>query len=345
MKRFFVPALLFVSFLLSCKKEPDPAPVNGDPAAWPGTDGVFVTCEGNFMAGNATVSYFNYANGLVNTDLYHTVNNLPLGDVCQSMRIFNGKAYMVVNNSAKIEVVNASSFQYAHTLQNFVSPRYILPVSSSKAYVTDLYSNCVYIVDLNLNLTTGNIPLMGWKEELLKTDSMVWVSHMERDWVYLINSQTDQLSDSVQLSYASNSMQLDGNGKLWVLCGGDVTNSIPGALHRVNPATRQVEASFPFPAGQSPWKLRMNPGRDTIYFLNSGVYRMAITDAALPSTAFIAQGTANFYGLGIDPTHNIIYVSDAIDFVQPGQVRRYRPDGTLLGQFGVGIAPGDFGFD
>lgn len=341
MKKSLAVLAVLAFVFSSCKKEPDPAePVL--PAQ--NTGGVFITCEGNFQSGNAVLSYFNFDNEQVTADVFNSVNSMALGDVCQSMCIFNGKGYIVVNNSGKIEVINPNNFARLTTINGLSSPRYFLPVDSSKAFVTDLYANQINIVDLTNNSLAGIIPLNGWTEELALVNGTVYVTNEESNCIFLVDPVAQQVVDSISISYASNSLRADANGKLWVLCGGDITNSIPGALHRINPATQQVEASFPFPAGQTPWKLRMNSTGDTLYFLNGGVYRMAITDAGLPSSAFIVQGSANFYGLGIDPASHLIYVSDAIDYVQPGLVLRYRPDGTLVNQFHVGITPGDFCF-
>jgi hypothetical protein len=40
----------------------------------------------------------------------------------------------------------------------------------------------------------------------------------------------------------------------------------------------------------------------------------------------------------------MIYVSDAIDYVQKGKVYIYKPDGILSNSFSAGIIPGEFYF-
>lgn len=310
-----------------------------------GASGVYITNEGNFQFGNAKVSYYDPTQTTATEDLFQPVNNRPLGDVCQSMCIFNGKAYLVINNSNKIEVVNPNTFVSSAIITGFTSPRYFLPVSNNKAYVTDFTSNNIAIVDLSNNVISGHIPCNGWTEELALAYGKAFVTNQRRNKVYVINTLTDVLTDSIAVGYASNSIVEDKNGKLWILCGGSQTNSISASLHRINPVTNIIEQTFTFPnLSDSPWRLDINGTNDTLYFLNNGVYRMAINSSSLSTTPFIAQSSNLFYGLGIDPTSSVVYVSDAVDYVQRGVIYRYKADGTLINTFLAGIIPGDFYF-
>lgn len=339
----FVFAIISV---LSCKKdkpedvlEPTPVFVNNG--------GVYVTNEGNYLFGNSSISYYSFSNESVSSDIWQSVNGSQLGDVCQSMRFFNSKAYIVVNNSGKVEVVNANTFTSTATITGFVSPRYFLPVSNSKAYVTDLFSNSISIVNLNTNLITGNIPCNGWTEELVLAYGKAYVTNMKSDKVYVINTATDAMIDSIAVTYGSGSICEDTNGKLWVLCGGDQTLGIYPSLSRIDPVTDSVEQSFTFPnLTDSPNHLNINGSLNELYYLaNGGVYKFPISSSSLPSSPLIAQASYNFYGLGVDPNTGIVYVADAIDYVQNGVILKYQSNGTYLGSFIVGIIPNHFYFN
>lgn len=340
--KFFLWGMIV--FFCSCRKDrPEDLP---NPPISIGNNGVYITNEGNFGFGNAKISYYNISNATVNEDLFEPANGYSLGDVCQSMRIFNGKIYLVINNSNKIVIVNPQTFVVQGTISGFSSPRYFLPVSNNKAYVSDLYSNHINIVNLSTNTISGTIPCNGWTEEMYLTYGKAYITNQGSNYVYVINTLNDQMEDSILLSYSSNSIVEDKNGKLWILCGGSQSNSIYAGLYRVNPINNQLEASFPFPSlNDHPWRLKMNPSNDTLYFLNNGVYRMSIQSGFLPTAAFIPQASSNFYGLGIDPSTGVIYVSDAIDYVQKGMIYRYRVNGTLINTFLAGIIPGDFYFN
>jgi YVTN family beta-propeller protein len=340
-KLFFY--LLIISSMLSCRRdEPPVAPIGNITI---GEGGVYITNEGNFMFGNASVSYYDPENNSVVEDLFQSVNSTSLGDICQSMTFFNSKIYIVVNNSGKVKIVNASNFEEQGEISGLTSPRYFLPVSNNKAYVTDLYSNSVSVVDLNSNSISGNIPCAGATEELVLSYGNAFVTNSAKEFVYVINTSTDQITDSILVSRGGNSIAEDKNGKLWVLCGGNSSLLIPPSLYRIHPVSKTVELSYSFPQNDSPWRLTMNGGNDTLYFLNNGIYKMSIEDINLPAAPFISEGTMNFYGLGIDPLTGIIYVSDAIDYVQRGMILRYQPNGILINSFLAGIIPGDFYFE
>ena len=142
--------LISILFLFSCEKEK-----SNDPTTLFKADsgGIYITNEGNFQSGNSSVTYYSPAKGLDYVDAYKGANNVALGDVCQSMNLINGKLYVVVNNSGKIEVCDPFSMRRIKTITGLTSPRYILPVSNTKAYVTDTYSNNISIINLNTDIT------------------------------------------------------------------------------------------------------------------------------------------------------------------------------------------------
>src|SRR6478609_285942 len=88
-------ALLFI--FSSCKREPEePIPVQQSYIG-----GVYVVCEGNYGSGNSTISFYN--KGTVANDIFKAANGRPIGDQAQSITIYKDKAYVLVQNSGKIE--------------------------------------------------------------------------------------------------------------------------------------------------------------------------------------------------------------------------------------------------
>lgn len=334
--------LLGLLALLACRKdtpgepEPQPVPTGSGSAVW-------ITNEGNFQWGNAQVSWYDPATGSAVEDLYAPANGTGLGDVCQSMVLHGGKGYLVVNNSGKVEVVDPESFISQGSITGLTSPRYILPVGNGKAYVTDLYAGAIAVVDLATLTITGSMACAGWTEEMALLEGEVFITNKSKGRLYVADPATDAIVDSISVSLGGNSLRADAAGKLWLACSGG--GGTAPALYRIAPASRTVEAVLPFPSAQdSPWRLSINGGLDTLYWLNGGVWRMPVGSGTLPASPFIAAEGRNLYGLGVDPANGTVYLSDASDYVQRGTIYRYRADGTELGHFLAGIVPGCFCF-
>ena len=307
---------------------------------------VYITNEGNFGSNNASVSLYDLGNGQVVNDIYKTQNNnAVLGDVCQSMTKINNKFYIVVNNSGKIVVVNPNDFKLTGTITGLTSPRFIMPITFNKAYVTDLFSNSISIIDLNTNTKTGSIPCSGWTEQMVLIYNKAFITNNNTNYTYVINTITDQITDSINVGKFGGSIVTDKNSKIWVLSGKDTPNSIAGKLSRIDPVTLQVELTLPFNLSDSPGNLCINATKDTLYFLNKNVYRMDISSTVLPFFTFVTNFNNTFYGLGVSDKDYTIYVSDAIDYIQKSSIMVYSPTGQLKTTFKTGINASGFYFE
>ena len=327
----------------SCKKDKPPvAPdnnINNITVSGQALKGVFVCNEGNFNSGTASISFLDQQNQFV-ADLFRNQNNFGIGDVAQSIHHFNGNFYIVVNNSGKIVVVDDKDFKQKAVINGLTSPRYMVNIGS-KGYVSDLYSNEIKILNLDNNSVIGRINCSGWTEEMIVIGSEIFVTNMRRDKIYVVNSISDQITDSITVSQATSGIVKDKNGKLWVLCG-DAANNISSALGKINPSTKTLEILLQYPNGINAGKIKMNSNGDEIHLLdNTGIKKMNITDLAIPVNNVISGSNHNFYQLSIDPLTEIIHVSDALDYVQRGYLYRYDPlRFTVIDSFRTGIIPG-----
>ncbi|MBL4669705.1 MAG: YncE family protein [Flavobacteriales bacterium] len=305
---------------------------------------LLIVNEGNFGNGSGAISLYKPSNKSVTQNLFFQANGTFIGNVAQSITQIDDKAYIVINNSNKIEIVDIHTFNTLATISGFNSPRYLLPINNNKAYVTDLYSNSIQIVNLTNNTISGSISLSGWTEELILVNDTVYVCDVTNDNLLIINSTTNTLIDSVKLGIQPNSIIKDQNNKLWIMCDGGINEATP-KLIKFNPQARSIEATYLFPnTSESPGNLKINTTGNQLYFINSAIYRMNINDVSLPTNPFITNNGNIYYGLGIDPINEDVYVSDAIDYVQNGIIFRYSNTGALVDQFNSGIIPGEFLF-
>ena len=344
MMRKLIPAFFIISLMLSgCRKEvpPDAPPL---PPAGSGM-GVLVVNEGNFQWGNASITLYDLESGTHRQDVFSEVNNRPLGDVGQSISLYNGLFYITVNNSNKTEVLYASDFSSAGVINGLTSPRYFMPAGISKAYITDLYSNGISVVDISSLSLTGRIPCRGSTEEMLADGGSIWVTNTRTSFIYRINTATDQITDSILVWTGGNSMVRDYNGRLWVMCSGDKAASVNGKLCCIDLVSGAVASSFDLGSPRDIWdKVKINRSLDTLYFMNDDIYRMPVNATALPPEPFIQRNGRNFHSIAVHPASGNIFVSDAADYIQNGTIYYYSPSGGLLGSFGAGIIPGEISF-
>jgi hypothetical protein len=304
---------------------------------------VLIGCEGNFGWGNASISLYNPANTGTTNTVFQNINGYTIGDVLQSMTEYNGKLFVVVNNSGNIEIMDTATYQKTATINGLMSPRYFCGINNSKAYVSDLFSNQIAIVDLGSNSVIGNIITGGWTEEMLLVNDKVYVCRPDTNFILQINANTNIIEDTIVVGKGPSSLILDNNSKLWILSSGGI-NEEQAELNQIDPSTNNISQTMVFSdINNSPNNLKISPNGETMYYLNNGVNQLSIYASSLPSSSIINQNGAVFYGLGISPT-NDIYVSDAIDYVQSGIVYRYDSTASLIHQFSVGIIPQGFWF-
>jgi DNA-binding beta-propeller fold protein YncE len=227
----------------------------------------------------------------------------------------------------------------------FTSPRYILPVSNSKAYVSDLYANKINIVNLNNNTVSSSISCQGWTEEMVMVYNKVFVTNKKRDYVFVIDALSDSKEDSIHVGYNSSSIVVDKYDKIWVMSAGNTTTSVLPSLKRIDPLTKQVDKSFSFTSADTPGSLCINKTKDTLYFLNQGIFRMDISSGSLPLAAFISKGSKTFYGLGVNKNDYTIYASDALDYIQKSNIYIYDASGNQKSLFKAGINSNSFYFE
>lgn len=333
----------------------DYGPMQAEEFDWSGTatgDGLFIINEGNFMYGNASLSYYSISGKRVVNGIFARVNGEVLGDVAQSMVIRDGRGYVVVNNSGVIFIIDIDNGYVIGTVEGLLSPRYVHFLSDTKAYVTDLYASKITIFNPKTGAITGEIPTPRHMstEQMVQSGKYVFVNCWSYDnTILVVDTDSDTIVDEITVGIQPTSMVIDKNEKIWVLTDGGYEGSPYGwgdpALYRIDAATRNIEKTFWFDMDDSPSEICLNGKGDQLYFINNSVWRMAVTDEQLPVEPFVEyRKTTKYYGLAVHPVTSEVYVADAIDYAQRGIVYRYSAEGELLDSFNAGITPGSFCF-
>ncbi len=316
-------------------------------------NGLFITNEGNFQYGNASLSYYDTDTREVENDVFFQANGRKLGDVAQSMAIHDGKGYVVVNNSGAVYVIDLETFQILGGITKLTSPRYIHFVNDTKAYITDLYAPTITIFNPQTLQKTGYIDTKGHKstEQMVQYGKYVFTNCWSYDnKILVIDTETDTMVDEITVGIQPTSLALDKYGKIWTVTDGGYEGSSYGyeapALYKIDAATRTVEKTFTFKKGQQASEVVLNGERDTLYFINEDIWRMDVTALRMPVRPFLKSPGENsiYYGLTVDPYTSEVYVADAIDYQQRGAIFRFTPEAVPVDTFKVGIIPGAFCF-
>ncbi len=344
-------SFLFLSFL-SCEKEKN-AGQNPLPDQ---LNGVFVINEGAFLAGNASVTFFSSDSAYKNNDLFYSANGFPVGDILQSMSVFNNKAYLCVNNSQKVEVVSMNNFKREGVITGVNSPRFFCGHTTARGFVSDWSTNHVYLVNLNTYSIVDSILCGQGPEQMLISGNRLFICNgggfSEDSIVTVADVNTMAVIAQVPCGVNPSSLCEDRDGKIWVLSkgslGSDFTPSpddAGGMLTRIDPVSLNKETLIHFNYDEHPVKISMNTTKDTLYFLNGNstytgaVFRMHINDVIKPASSVIND---EFYALGIHPAGNI-YTAKA-SFSSNTFMYRYTNNGQLIDSSGAGIGPNSFVF-
>jgi YVTN family beta-propeller protein len=337
----------------SCEETPD-TPTSSVPN---NLKGVFICNEGAFGQGNGSISFLNSDANSFSEDLYFAANNIPLGDVAQSISLYDNRAFIAVNNSQKMEVVSLSNFKRITTIQGLSSPRFFIG-NGSKGYISDWISNKVYVINLNNYQIIDTINTGSGPEEMLIVNNKLFVCNSggfgDDSTITVVDINSNSVITTITTPLNPSSIKLDKDGNIWALCkgslGSDFTptpDDAAGALIQINPSNNVIEQQFTFAYNSHPVKMQINRTKDELYFLDgeygyAGEIKKLSIYTATQSPATIVS--SSFYGLGIDPTTNEIYAGRG-DFSGRAYVLRFTSNGTLIDSVLAGIAPNGFAFN
>jgi YVTN family beta-propeller protein len=339
----------------SCSDD-DPAPVK------PGPDGFFIVNEGGFPNENTSISFYDRETDEVTNNIFAAVNGRPLGLQAQSMAVVEDKAYIMVQGTGKIEVIDADEYTSIATITDDIeNPRYLVAVSSTKAYVSDWgadgLTGTVKVLDLTMNEVTKTIPTGQGANRMLKVGNVVYVTNAGGygydNTVKVIDTNADAVTATITVGDNPNSIQRDAAGNIWVASSGavaynpdfsiDEANSTKGSISKIasnNTESLRLEVNAVTYGGAG--DLSISPNGQTLYYsFNGGVYSMGTTATSLPTSTFL---TKSYYGFNVDPFNGNLIGALAPNFSSAGSIEVMDEDGTVLDTYTVGIGPNGVAF-
>ena len=349
--KLLLTALAGSLFFVSCNNDDDAADVPQGVY----DNGVIVLNQGGFGADNASVSFISDTLSLQNN--IYAANNpgQVLGDTGQDIGFNGDRAYIVLNASNKIEVVNRYTFAHIATIEgDLVNPRYIA-FKNNKAYVTNwgdgnsATDDYVAVIDLATNAITSFIPVVEGPERILEHNGKLYVSHYGGYNTGTSVTVIDIASGSKTSITTGDAprFMVEENGSLYILSEGKPSwsgDETPGKLQIVNLSNNMVTSTLNFSAGH-PSNLVIEDGK-LYYTVESGIYAMNLNAASLPASPIFSHTTQGVYGIySFEVEDDQIFVGDAGDYSSNGKVFIYNPAGQKLEEFTVGLIPAGIYFN
>jgi len=314
---------------------------------------VLVINEGNFFSGDGSLSTYQSFTREVNLSAFAAANGFPIGATLQNILPYNNQMYMVTNAPDKLEILDPETLESIDIINaGFENPIGFAAVGT-KGYVSnwgDISTafgpnpdSYITVIDLETNLITGTIDLNSRPQELLAFGDKVYIANEGGSSISVIDTNTDLITDIVTESGPSE-LILDANEHIWAICTG-------GFLVEIDPLSGLVVQTIPnVEVSGFDEKMTVSGDGNTIYFLSvasfpsteTKVFEFEITSTTAPSEALI-EGE-NFYGIGIHPASNTLYIGNSNGFISNGEVLLYDTEGNELDDFNTGIGPNGFVF-
>jgi YVTN family beta-propeller protein len=330
--------------------EEDPTSANDDDQKLT-LNGVYITNEGGFGQSDGSLSLLDVENSAVTNNIYKAVNGVGLGDVVQSMTIIDTLGYIVVNNSNKIEIISLRTHKKKAEIDMPAgsSPRYMVKVSESYAYVTNLYTNSVSIIKLSDNSIEGSIAVGNNPDQIVTAAGKAYVANSgfgSGKSVSVIDIASNAVIKTIAVGDNPRFAKISAQNEVQILCSGsygdwsDPNDDTDGGIYVIDANSDTVVDSLIISG--HPSSLAVNSGT-TGYFLNNGYIISYDTEKRTVINDTLIAG--DYYSLAVDLSNNQIYALDAKDFVQNGELEIYNSEGVLQNSYSVGHNPGSVTFN
>lgn len=272
---------------------------------------VFIICEGNYGAGNSSLSILDTAlTDTTYSDVYMKVNGRKLGDHAHSMTVKDSLGYIAITGSDRVEVINLRTFERMGTISNINTPR-DLTIAQGRLFVTSYEDSSVVVVDLSDQHVETTIKLDHRPDEIVAIAGTVFVScapNFNRDTVITYFDAT--LSGGLELIRLSRSpitLAADyANGFLYAGCDS------AGYIVKIDASTKEIISII-----GSSIRVQRVAVKDSIIACIAGsngpihVYNTM-------TGVLIATLSGNFRGLSISGKE--IFATNAADFLAPGEL-------------------------
>lgn len=324
--------------------------------------GLYLLNEGNMGSNKCTLDYLDFMTSLYARNFYAEKNpNVikELGDVGNDIAIYDGRLYVVVNCSHKVEVMDAKTgvrigqvdipncrYVKYHRGKIYVSS-YVGPVLIDH----DAPKGAVYEVDPETLQITRKVSVGYQPEEMEIIDDYMYVANSGGyrapnydNTISVIQMVDFKQVEQIPVAINLHRVRKDAYGKLWVTSRGNNAD-VPSRLYVLEkkPGYNKMEVTTELPIACSNLAIH----GDYIYFFatnwsnftqsNSITYGIIdVRTKELISENFITDGTEKEitipYGIAVHPESGDIYLTDAKNYVSSGTLYCFSPRANANGK-------------
>ena len=377
MKRRFLRYLWVAVCLFLCLACREDLPVlrsESEAVSRPGSPheikGMFVLNEGNMGSNKCTLDFLDFRSGFYTRNIYPERNPevvKELGDVGNDLQVYGNRLYAVINCSHYVEVMDVRTAQHIGSV-NVTNCRYIV-FAGDKAYVSS-YAGPVQIdpnarpgkiveFDVNTLQITREVVVGYQPEEMVIKDGLLYVANSggyrfpnyDRT-VSVVDLGTFEVVNTIDVAINLHRMKLAPDGLIYVSSRGDYYGT-KSDVFVIDLEAQRVVGRLGVAASE------MCMDGDELYLISvewsyvsgKNEIRYTLYDTRkreiLPRN-FITDGTEKDisipYGLGVNPETKEIFVSDATNYVTPGYLYCFSPEGKLKWKVRTGDIPAHFAF-
>ena len=312
--------------------------------------GTFILCEGA-NGGNGSVSFYNRSSKSIKNDIFATANSsTALGNTPISMTLYGKNIYIPLNNSDKLQIVDANTFLLQSNITGLSKPRYFEEVRRDKdggqAYITEGATGVtgdIKVIDVSTKAILRTIALGGIPDKIIKVGAVSYILNKNENdsTVFIVDNVADTLYRTLKVAGAPNSFVRDANGDIWVICNPKASKS-----QLVKARFTNDNVYFDIQSNASSI-VADKSGYNLYYIANNKIWQKDLKNfgtnspTLLEKQPFLTKPNA----LGVDPTTGYLYVADAKDKTSNGQV--YILDivnKAVIDSVAVGVNPNSFLF-
>lgn len=333
-------------------------------------EGFYLLNEGAMGYNKASLDYYDYETGTYRRNIYSQANpeaTLGLGDTGNDIAIYGSKLYAVINNSNKIEVMDATTSKRLKVI-DLKNCRYIT-FANGKAYASaydgeaQLGDNSpngfVAEIDTTSLSITRTVKVGRQPEQMAVVDNKLYVANSggysppnyERT-VSVIDLKSFTKTKDIDVAINLHQLKADEDGDIYVSSRGDYYE-IPSKLFVIDTKTDQVKKVFDIACsnlsivGNKAYIIGSEFNSTTFdYIINYSMINVKtetlLTETFLPK--IVSDAIKAPYGLAVDPISLNVYITDAGDYVSPGKLYCVEPNGNLKFTVTTGDLPAHIAF-